>query len=1333
MNIKILLTCAAMTATAAFAGNTYWVDDDGSDGNSGTAPELTGETTTGGLPVGPKRTLKAGLGLARFGDTVCVLPGHYRDGVMTNANSYTARAIVPDGVKLVSRDGRDETFIHGAAASDPAATLGLGDDAVRCVLLEGSGSVFGFTLLDGHTKNIGNGYGFGGGVNLAGSGCAVDCVISNCCAVRGGAAWRSARTSGLVNSIVTDCGSTSAGSMLYLVGLWNCVVGNVKTGSYPLYDVNCYNCTIKTSLRGNTVSYGWNTVLTGGDSGNNIMTNSYTTAAGNAAGSDWSSTGNRTGLALATELKMDSADMPVNGKNLGIDQANWFYYTNNFPAVARDYMYKDAYGRPRVVNGLMDVGAVECDFHDAFKADLSSSSYFAVHEADVGVCEKKEDSVVVGVAIPVGNALQGKWTIPEYDTYPETYTLAVVLSGDAVLKVYAGDQLKLTLDASQTAEYGFTGNQHNVRFVCEGTSGEAVLSALTTTAHVPYFVSPAPKGDDANDGLTPDTPKETLAEIAALATASGSIIHAAAGVYDKGFSGRYGTLVTTNRVILAAGVGLVGDAGAAETVIEGVRNTGGYAYATNVVRCCYLKDGAWIRGFTLRNGAAAATTSYSETGGALTSTGNGAAIECIFTNNAAIRGASVSETALIRCRVTANGTGSSMGDVYGGASGTIVDCVFSGGAGAYTKAPVVNTTFGTDSQLWSQNGDSRGVGGTNDTFNSIIYYNSSHRSFRNCVLLKGLGTPDTSVADADCRFNVTDKVDANMRPTIGSTNLIDRAKDEYYDTYFPARWVRFKNGKDFAGGSRRVGSSLDIGAGEFDWATAQYPGLDISITEGAEPGTWDVAIARGAATEDNRCTGFVYGDETVVFGDHPVGWTWTKTVTEYPSYATLQPLVDMALYVNPTTGNDGNPGYHPDLAYATIKAAMSHVAERGTIHCAAGVYSPANGNYSVYGSISNVVRFTKDYVTLVADAGATNTFIEGVYSIASNAVRGVSMQLAPHGTVKGFTIRNCGTPKAYKADGSALDSTTLYAAGIYGGTAVECVVSNCWSGCRGGAGYNVKFVRCHIGKGNKGDRVSYDAGGYACNYYGCVVESMTYGGAFNSVGCTYLGTGPYGVTNPAKVYDSFIGAVPAGTSVYSNCVVCGALKATDTDAGGNVFNARAADYVFDPDTFRPAAGSPLINAASLADLESLMPDEAQTLDFAGGQRVYEAAPDIGAGEYDARPDFAKSLARRVTVDTATPNVELGAETGLTMKGGDVLELRWLLRLGGDCAFRVVCESGCTAEVSVNGVVLTPDASGVYSFAGLVGEQTVAIACSGTGTATVDSFTCPRFGVLMLVR
>jgi len=368
MNIKRFIACitVALSASAFADGATYWVDDDGVDANTGTAPTLTGETTPGGQPIGPKQSLKAGLGLAVSGDVVCVLPGHYRDGVMTNAadKGYWARAVVPAGVKLVSRDGRDVTFIHGAEATTPVPetrtagqiACGLGPDAVRCVVLTGSGSVFGFTLADGHCRTNEDGYGYGGGVRLLGSGCAVACVITNCFAMRGGAAYSGTRTAGLVNSVVTDCHSVSPGAGAYIVGAWNCVFRNFSGSysTYALYCANCYNCTLKSQLAANsTKTFGWNTVLTAGDTSYLVMTNSYTSAAGDA-NSDWSSPDNKTSLNANTNLLTDAADMPVKGKHLGIDMARWDYYTNCFPAVAADYMGKDAYGRSRVVNGAMD-------------------------------------------------------------------------------------------------------------------------------------------------------------------------------------------------------------------------------------------------------------------------------------------------------------------------------------------------------------------------------------------------------------------------------------------------------------------------------------------------------------------------------------------------------------------------------------------------------------------------------------------------------------------------------------------------------------------------------------------------------------------------------------------------------------------------------------------------------------------------------------------------------------------------------------------------------------------------------------------------------------------
>ena len=126
-------------------------------------------------------------------------------------------------------------------------------------------------------------------------------------------------------------------------------------------------------------------------------------------------------------------------------------------------------------------------------------------------------------------------------------------------------------------------------------------------------------------------------------------------------------------------------------------------------------------------------------------------------------------------------------------------------------------------------------------------------------------------------------------------------------------------------------------------------------------------------------------------------------------------------------------------------------------------------------------------------------------------------------------------------------------------------------------------------------------------------------------------------------------------------------------------------------------------------------------------------PDIGAGEHDARPEFAKALApRRLEIDTATSTVELGEASGLTMRGGDVLELKWQLTRAGGCSFRVACRDGSTAVVLVDGVAVEPDAYGVCSFSGSVGEHVVSIACEGAGSATVDEFSCPRLGMMFIV-
>ena len=1357
MNIKNLMASVViLAAVSVFAGDTYWADaNNGNDAYSGTAREWAGGATDAkGQEIGPRKSLKAAMALAKSGDTVYALPGEYRDEVDTllvGVTEYTARVCVKDGVKLISTAGRDKTFIYGQPSPTPEAgnPQGVGPDAVRCVFLRSSGAVFGFTLTDGHTICVDSGTGHGGGAYADGTGAVVDCVISNCYAVRGGAASGSKLS--VVNSILDGCGTYwKTGKGLYQGTAWGCLFRNMN--GTDTYNAKAYNCTIDGYAQGTSVPPNmkcWNSVVYW-DGGYVLATNCCRFGSA-VTGSDWSgSPAEWVGLpSRDTQLAIDADGMPIKGKHVGIDGADWDLYTNNFPAIAADYLYKDANGKRRIVNGAMDVGAVECDYLQAFTDDLANRRlYFAVTNFSDGVYEKAEGAQV---ALPAGEELLAAWNIPAQDTRTETYSFEAVLSGDAVLKVYVDGDLKLTVTKSGAASYTHVGS-HGVRFVCEGTSGEAVLSGVSTTAHIPYYVAPAPKGDDGNNGLTPDTPKETLAAIAAIATEPGAIIHAAPGVYDKGVSGPRGTSVTTNRVIVAAGVGLQGDEGAAVTVIEGKQDPV-YATSTNVIRCCFLEEGAWIRGFTLRGGAAAKVSSTSDTGGGVCGATPGtksttAAIECVFTNNVACRGNSTADVDLIRCIVygTGNTTSSGFGESYN--LGRLIDCVFANAAHAYTLDAVVNCTFDLG-QTWSSGNTDWCKDGRNMAFNSIIHSTSMNKRFCNCVFTtpRSQPAPELHVEfDDDCRFNVAVPLDANYRPLATDTNVVDRGRNDYYDTYFPARWAQFKNGRDFAGGPRHVGSSIDIGAGEFDWNSTPsgIPGLKMTVTEGASSGTWELSLASDPDAE-KPCTGFVYRGERVSFADHPFGWAWTRTVTVYPKRADIEPIAESVLYVDPDGGDDGRRGYHPDIPLATITRAMELVSEHGVIHCAAGTYSIANGNAGVYSyhytkdatdydyEQTNVVCFTKDYVTLVADEGPDRTVIEGVLTEGAEAVRGVKMQ--DHCVTQGFTIRNCATWK------NGADDNVLYGGGVNNGTAVDCVISNCWSGNRGGSSANSRMVRCLIGLGCRSPRTTYGAGGHAGQYYGCVFRAETYTGNVNAkiVNCTFLGCAPRSSSSeqPVLVYNTFIDGNSNGRCAYYNCKLTGyrntSIEPFDAAYGNTEFSVKKSEYAYDPVTYRPLAGSELIDAGSNETFAAYYPADYLDLDFAGGQRVYNGTVDIGPGEYDARPDFAKALdGRRMAVDVATAGVTLGDGKSLVMKGGDELALRWTVPVEGPCSFRVTADAG-TVAVTVDGADVMPDTDGVYAFVGTVGEHEVSISYAGEGSATVDSFVCPRKGVILLVR
>ena len=137
-----------------------------------------------------KQTIQAAVDCAKSGDTIKVAEGVYED-VNTHSDGNSACVVVSNNLTIVATGAKERTHIVGKHADTDS---GVGDGAVRCIYVKSDSKktvrIQGFTIRDGATSS-----GNGGGVAFAvydsnkniERGWLVDCVVSNCVAVRGGA------------------------------------------------------------------------------------------------------------------------------------------------------------------------------------------------------------------------------------------------------------------------------------------------------------------------------------------------------------------------------------------------------------------------------------------------------------------------------------------------------------------------------------------------------------------------------------------------------------------------------------------------------------------------------------------------------------------------------------------------------------------------------------------------------------------------------------------------------------------------------------------------------------------------------------------------------------------------------------------------------------------------------------------------------------------------------------------------------------------------------------------------------------------------------------------
>ena len=352
---------SAPTNVVAVYDNNWYVDDNGSDANSG---------YTAGSAM---RTFAAVFAKTVKGDVVHALPGRYDYETMIQSDQRTTRArvVVPDGRTLVADAGPSETLIVGADAETDPDENGLGIDAIRCAYVYSGGTLAGFRLDHGRTGNVNEestGDNHGGGVLGGNDGALVrDCVFTDCRSVRGGGG----RYGTYLRCKFLDCLATGTGAATRNGTCRTCFADRCK-GQSVYYDSPCYGCTSganNTDLTGGTGFYSFcqhadkyltvNCLSVLGGIEPTYMSNcAYSASTSIGTGYRKEVVNSKVG-----EVEVDADGYPVVGHNVGVDQGD-------VSLASPSCLEADAAGGARILNNHMDIGAFEADWKPTYAKKL---------------------------------------------------------------------------------------------------------------------------------------------------------------------------------------------------------------------------------------------------------------------------------------------------------------------------------------------------------------------------------------------------------------------------------------------------------------------------------------------------------------------------------------------------------------------------------------------------------------------------------------------------------------------------------------------------------------------------------------------------------------------------------------------------------------------------------------------------------------------------------------------------------------------------------------------------------------------------------------------------
>ena len=409
---------------------------------------VNGNDANSGAFGSPFKTIAAATAVAESGDTIHVAPGIYGEGEGSQkypdaTSEIGTRVIIQDGVTLESTEGAEKTFIVGSVSPNPGVTegwqTGVGPGAVRCVVAGNGATLRGFTLTGGYTHDNSNANSedrFASAFYSSGGRTATieDCIVSNNVAAAYTiyqAVVRRCRVIGNTSSKAPGASNNSLAPGGFRCSWYNTVIADNR-GNATLSDTRaCEGCTIGYGniqnakgtaaevIQATTCPIVNSAILDGYCGGSatfhltNCLVSSTSTSWANLPRYNTIIT-NETGAAVDAEYR------PILGSFAGIDKGDAAYSTASLGDT-------DLFGNQRVMNGALDIGAVEYDWRPEFSAELGRR--FKVGYASPSVTTNADGGLLV-----VGGEVSGKVTSPG------TYEIAFDVTAGS-LAVYVGGEL----------------------------------------------------------------------------------------------------------------------------------------------------------------------------------------------------------------------------------------------------------------------------------------------------------------------------------------------------------------------------------------------------------------------------------------------------------------------------------------------------------------------------------------------------------------------------------------------------------------------------------------------------------------------------------------------------------------------------------------------------------------------------------------------------------------------------------------------------------------------------------------------------------------------------